>query len=88
MLLKSDAEWDDWVDSCISENHWDGRLTANRSSLNRNSLSQLIYRNSGELIGNTSDFIQWIKHSYGFERQFDNLDDLAKVNQELYLNQK
>ncbi len=60
-------------------------MTANRSNLDTKSLSQLIYKNSGQLIGNTNDFIEWIKHSYAFEMKFDNLDEIAQVNHEFYL---
>ena len=84
VIFKNAFEWSDWVDQAILENHWEGRLTANRSCLDKDSLSQLIYKNSGQLIGNTSDFIEWIKHCYGLELKFNGLDEIAQVNHEFY----
>ena len=84
VIFKNASEWSDWVDQAILENHWEGRLTANRSCLDKDSLSQLIYKNSGQLIGNTSDFIEWIKHCYGLELKFNGLDEIAQVNHEFY----
>lgn len=88
VIFKDESEWDDWVNSIISENHWDTRLKASRSNLVRDSLSQLIYKNSGQLVGNTLDFIAWIKHSYGLELNFDNLDEIAKVNHQFHLKNR
>ena len=52
-----------------------------RSQLDVKRLNQLIYKTSGQLVGNTVDFIAWIKHSYGLQLHFDNLDEIAQVNQ-------
>jgi hypothetical protein len=85
VILKGESEWKTWVDHAVKEYGWNDRLSVDRSYLDVNRLDQLIYKASGQLVGNTVDFIAWIKHSYGIQLHFDNLDEIALVNQELHL---
>ncbi|KAI8843289.1 hypothetical protein BJ741DRAFT_660332 [Chytriomyces cf. hyalinus JEL632] len=60
-------EWDSYKKSVYEENEWALRRARDRKIKKVDELDQLIWRESGELIGNTRDYIELMKHAYGEE---------------------
>ena len=50
--FKREQEWDSFVHSIYEQKRWGDRMASDRTIKPESELSQLIYRPSGELIGN------------------------------------
>ncbi|KAI8615154.1 hypothetical protein BC830DRAFT_1124020 [Chytriomyces sp. MP71] len=61
------AEWDAYRLSLYTENDWAERRARDRKIKQCEELSQIIWRESGELIGDTEDYLKLMRHSYGEE---------------------
>ncbi|KAI9332382.1 hypothetical protein BDR26DRAFT_824029, partial [Obelidium mucronatum] len=53
-------EWDSYKRSVYQENGWDNRRARDRKIKTLDELQQIIWRDSGELIGNTEDYIKLV----------------------------
>ncbi|KAI8851160.1 hypothetical protein BC829DRAFT_387473 [Chytridium lagenaria] len=60
VIMKTPDEWEDYRDIVYEENRWGERRASDREIKPIDSLQQMIWRKSGELIGNTSDFLKLV----------------------------
>ncbi|KAL2918125.1 putative malate dehydrogenase 1B [Polyrhizophydium stewartii] len=69
---RPDADWRSFVEHKFRENGWDMRSARDRNLKKPDAMEQLIWIETGELVGDACDFLKLIKHSYNHET---NLDD-------------
>ncbi|KAI9105387.1 hypothetical protein DFS34DRAFT_588723 [Phlyctochytrium arcticum] len=73
----------DYIRKLFMKNRWDRRMARDRKYKGTEDLPQCIWRESGELIGSTADFLKLIKDTYG--QEYDVEDSvLAEIAQENY----
>jgi hypothetical protein len=82
-------EWKEFVLEKYKGNGWAMRLSRDRRLKNPESLSQLIWYTSGELIGDTKAYVSHIKKCYNVDYQMDQelLKNIAKETTENLLLQ-
>jgi hypothetical protein len=80
--MKAKEEWNDYKHQLFHQKRWSERMSFDRTFKTADQLPQLIFRPSGELIGDTNDFIHFVKHAYAVEMSFDDalLTDIAIEN--------
>ncbi|KAJ3214383.1 hypothetical protein HDU67_001716 [Dinochytrium kinnereticum] len=60
VIMKTPDEWEEYSQEVYNENRWAERRARDREIKGLDDLPQIIWRKSGELIGNTSDFLKLI----------------------------
>jgi hypothetical protein len=71
IVMKKDTEWYNFVVETHASKGWGDRMAFDRTIKDSSDLYQMIYRPSGELIGDTKAFIAYVKHAYKLEMDFD-----------------
>ncbi|KAH9268556.1 hypothetical protein BASA84_000161 [Batrachochytrium salamandrivorans] len=82
ILPKTDNEWSVFVSQMFNDYAWLLRPARDRTIKSPNSTCPLIWAKTGELIGDTNDFLKLIKHNYNYEIKADKelLDDITREN--------
>ncbi|KAI8818573.1 uncharacterized protein EV422DRAFT_537543 [Fimicolochytrium jonesii] len=80
-ILKHPREWDAFVEATVTQNHWTHRLARDRTLKTPKNLPQLIWRESGELIGNTKDFLDLMKATYDQDLDVNDIE-LRRIAEE------
>ncbi|EGF83930.1 hypothetical protein BATDEDRAFT_85529 [Batrachochytrium dendrobatidis JAM81] len=82
VILHTDESWKLFVPEMFNQYAWNIRPARDRKIRNPYDLDQLIWVESGELIGNARDFIKLIHHNYGYENLLDSelLDKIVAEN--------
>jgi hypothetical protein len=71
VFLLGPTEWDKYVQEQYTEHGWSVRLSKDRTIKQKYALEQLVWYNSGELIGNTEDFLSFVESAYGVKNMSD-----------------
>ncbi|KAJ3147663.1 putative malate dehydrogenase 1B [Geranomyces michiganensis] len=84
LVPKHPTSWADYVATTFARNRWDARMSYDRRFHKPEDLNQLVWRNSGELIGDAADFLRMMKARYNQELQIDEelLVEVSKENME------
>ncbi|TPX66454.1 hypothetical protein SpCBS45565_g04463 [Spizellomyces sp. 'palustris'] len=90
LLPQHPDDWPDYARQIFIQNGWANRMAHDRTFKTPEGLEQMIWRESGELIGDTKDFLKFIKQAYDQEYNLDDgtLADIAKENYEEVLASK
>ncbi|KAJ3146915.1 putative malate dehydrogenase 1B [Geranomyces variabilis] len=81
LVPKAPSSWQDYVATTFAQNRWDARMSRDRKFKKPEDLNQMIWRDSGELIGDTANFLRMMKETYDQELQIDD-DLLLEVSKE------
>ncbi|KAJ3317352.1 putative malate dehydrogenase 1B [Blyttiomyces sp. JEL0837] len=65
VITVTDDKWENYKNQVFENNGWGSRPARDRKLKKPDELPQLIWRKSGELIGNTDDYIKVTRHCYG-----------------------
>ncbi|KAI9190861.1 uncharacterized protein BJ171DRAFT_538454 [Polychytrium aggregatum] len=85
IIMLPPPEWPDYQRTVYIQNGWDHRMSFDRKMKTPDQLDQMIWRRSGQLIGDTSDFVKLIWHAYRIQL---NLPDslLVEIAEENHRN--
>ncbi|KAI8898921.1 hypothetical protein BC833DRAFT_525316 [Globomyces pollinis-pini] len=75
-------EYQSYLNKIYKENGWEFTLARDRKIKKPDNLNQCIWISSGQLIGNTDDFLVYVKESYGQESLIEDPDLLESIAQE------
>ncbi|KAJ3322371.1 hypothetical protein HDV06_003091 [Boothiomyces sp. JEL0866] len=70
VMFKNDSNWKEFVNGQFKSHGWEIRVARDRTIKNPEGLDQLVWYDSGQLIGNARDFSAYAKSAYNQ----DNLD--------------
>ncbi|KAJ3089916.1 hypothetical protein HDU96_003592 [Phlyctochytrium bullatum] len=75
-------DWEEFRDETYEAHRWVERRARDRTLKTLDDLPQIIWRKSGELIGNTADFLRYAKEAYDQELQFDEqtIQEISREN--------
>jgi hypothetical protein len=79
-------DWESFVSEQYRIHGWKVRLSRDRTIKDPAKLTQLIFYTSGELVGNTRDYVEHIKQAYNVQDKMDNelLKNIARENTESF----
>ena len=98
VTFKSDADWSGFVEKIYQKNIWHSRVARDRTIKSVQSLDQLIWYDSGELIGmflttthiqnigNAADFFKYSTDCYGLDKLTDDQELLCSIAAENVAN--
>lgn len=66
--ILTETSWQKFSREMYNENGWDARLAKDRTL--KSNLGQLIWYNSGELIGDANDYMTFVEHAYGINEGY------------------
>ncbi|KAI8914778.1 hypothetical protein DFJ77DRAFT_463295 [Powellomyces hirtus] len=80
LIPKHPSQWEEYVRNTYTQKRWSERMARDRTYKDPARLQQMIWRKSGELIGDTGDFLKMMKETYNEELNLsdDLLNDISK----------
>ncbi|KAJ3018235.1 putative malate dehydrogenase 1B [Thoreauomyces humboldtii] len=84
LVPKHPDQWDEYVQTTFAQRRWAHRMASDRTykQPDSTSLPQMIWRKSGELIGNTKDFMRMMNETYNEQMTLDD-DMLSDISNEI-----
>ncbi|KAJ3197154.1 hypothetical protein HK101_005671 [Irineochytrium annulatum] len=79
--MKTPEDWEEYRRSTYEQHGWSERRARDRSVKTLDDLPQIVWRKSGELIGNAEDYIALVKQTYNQEIVVDN-EQLHAISRE------